>query len=99
VSAAPMAFVIIVTPSTSWAYCNYTPPGATRDCHANPPPAPDAPPPPAPAPGPFGLSPSDVSVDAGAGAVTPGRVRVPWPHFCGPNIQTPIPFVGFQPCI
>jgi hypothetical protein len=106
-SVAPLAFATIVTPAASWASCD---PGIEIDCQpdsvvaAPMAPPPDAPPPAAPAPAappPFpGLSPSDVSVKVPPGVtVTPGRVRPKIPQLCGPTIQTPIPFVGFRPCI
>jgi hypothetical protein len=100
-SVAPLA-VATIAAAPSWAGCGaeQTPDGTGGDC---PPPPADPPPAAAPAPAFPGLpplSPSDVKVNPPTfEGFNGGGVSWSWPQLCGPNIQTPIPFVGFQPCI
>lgn len=100
-SSVPLMFATIVEPAPSWAACDAAPAGDGVASDCAPPPA--DPPPAAAAPGlpalpPF--NPSDIKVNPPTfEGFNGGGVSWSWPQLCGPNIQTPIPFVGFQPCI
>jgi len=110
-SVAPLAVATIVAPVPSWAACDPQQgnvdgdqplPAGEGDCQPGAAVAAPIAAPPALPPLPA-LSPSDVDVNVFPGepsfTVSPPSVGWSWPQVCLPNIQTPIPFVGFQPCI